>query len=289
LFIPFNANLGYYDVSYTNAFDGTVQLSNGFLVAPSCGNISVEISQQPCENSPAIVNILGGTAPYTININGEIIENASNVFSYLPSSFGTYTINNITDYYGCSSVALSNNTINYQSFSASFSANTVCAGIPAIFTLAIQSSSGIANSYYTYGNGNFGISNSHIYINGGTYSPSLLLQNNLGCFLNVPISSPLIVLPKPEISLISSSDASCGSSNGAFEISLSGTPNLILDISGPAGYSSTSNANTNLASGNYTINVEDGNGCLNNSSLQINNVFIAPSYQSSLPRFSLSI
>jgi hypothetical protein len=272
LFIPPNANYGYYDVSYTNAFDGTVQLNNGFLVAPPCGNISVEIAQQPCENSPGIINITGGTAPYSIVIDGSLFENISNPFLFLPSTFGTYTVNNVIDFYGCSSGDLSNVTMTYQSFSASFSSVNVCAGVPAIFTTTIESASGIANSYYTYGDGSFGSSNSHIYTNDGTYSPSLLLENNLGCFLNVPVSAPLTILPQPELEVLSSTDASCGSSNGAFEISISGTPNLILNISGPSNFTSTNTNNTNLAAGNYSITVEDGNGCINNSNLQISNV-----------------
>ncbi len=272
LFIPPTANYGFYDVSYTNAFDGTVQLNNGFLVAPPCGNISVEISQQPCENSPGIINITGGTAPYSIVIDGNTFENVSNPFLFLPSTFGTYTVNNVTDFFGCSSGNLSNVTLTYQSFTASFSSSNVCAGVPADFTTTIESASGIANSYYTYGDGSFGSSNSHIYTNGGTYSPSLLLENNLGCFLNVPISAPLTILPQPELVVLSSTDASCGSSNGAFEISVTGAPNLNLNISGPLNYSSTSTINSNLAAGNYSITVEDGNGCSNSSNLQINNI-----------------
>jgi hypothetical protein len=272
VFIPPTANLGFYDVSYTNAFDGTVQLINGFLVAPPCGTITLEIVQQPCENLPAIVNIIGGTAPYTININGDIIENTSSVFSYLPSNFGTYTIVSVTDFYGCSSGITSNNTLIYQSFTASLTAETVCAGVAATFTTLVDTESGIANSYFTYGDGNFGSINSHVYSNGGSYSPSVLLQNNLGCFLNVPISTPLTILPKPEVSVISSTDASCGAANGAFEISLSGTPSLILSITGPSGFTSTNITNNNLASGVYNVNVEDGNGCTNFSSVQINSV-----------------
>jgi hypothetical protein len=272
LFIPPTANLGYYNVSYTNLFDGTVQLSDGFLVAPPCGNISVEIAQQPCENSPAIINFIGGTAPYSILIDGNLFENVSNPFLYLPTNFGNYSINSVTDFYGCSSGNLSNVTLTYQSFTASFSSSSACAGVPANFTTTVESESGIANSYFTYGDGNFGTSSSHVYSNGGTYSPTLLLENNLGCFLNVPISSPLTILPKPEVQFLSSTNASCGSANGAFDIAISGTPSLILNISGPSNYSSTNTNNSNLVAGNYLISVEDGNGCINNSNIQINNV-----------------
>jgi hypothetical protein len=267
--IPPSASLGDYDVSSFNVLDGYLNLINGFTVdTPACGNASASITQQACSFLPANIHINGGFPPYTVFIDGQPGYSPTNDYSYYTSVLGNHIINSITDNFGCI-VQYTDSIITLNPFTASYTVNNTCAGTAATFVNIINSVSPVTSIIYDYGDGNFGSNNIHTYINSGIFAPSLSVMNAEGCI--AVANNTLDVHPSAEIIVISNTGATCGASNGSFEIASAGTSPFVFSISGPS-YSSASPFNNNLVSGNYNAAVTDANGCVSNLGLTVANI-----------------
>lgn len=270
--IPDYATPGYYDVYVVNPLDGTMLLANGFYVnPPPCGSIIVDITQQPCFGSTAFINIVGGFAPYTMIIDGQTIPIANNYLDFLPPGIGTFTITSLVDNFGCQATAI-DSIINNEEFSASFTATSACQGSSVTFTNNIISSSPVTSIYYYYGDGFAGLSSSHSYNYAGNYTATMEVTNSAGCSLSVFANNSIQILPLPQDSIVSLTNANCGLSNGAFEITGVGNGPFTYDVNGVGGYSSGSALNTGLIAGTYNINISDANGCSSSNMLSIANV-----------------
>jgi hypothetical protein len=218
LTIPSNAYPGYYDVYFTNALDGTMLLVSGFYVnPPPCGNITLDISQQPCPGGTATISISGGFAPYTMVIDGQTISVQNPYLDYAPPAIGNYLITSLLDNFGCPATTI-DSLIVYDEFSGTISGPTVCVGTPISLVSNIVSSPAITSIYYYYGTGGAGFNGNVTYNAAGTYYPSMNVTNSNGCNIYVTASSPVIILSAPQDSIINLSNANCGITNGAFEI-----------------------------------------------------------------------
>ena len=272
LTIPSNAYPGYYDVYFTNALDGTMLLVSGFYVnPPPCGNITLDISQQPCPGGTATISISGGFAPYTMAIDGQTISVQNPYLDYAPPAIGNYLITSLLDNFGCPATTI-DSLIVYDEFSGTISGPTVCVGTPISLVSNIVSSAAITSIYYYYGTGGAGINGNVTYNAAGTYYPSMNVTNSNGCNIYVTASSPVIILPAPQDSIINLSNANCGLTNGAFEITGMGNGPFSYNITGVGGYTSTNTVNSGLSAGTYNINITDSNGCVSDNLITIANV-----------------
>lgn len=272
LTIPGGAYPGYYDVYFTNPQDGTMLLLDGFYVnPPPCGNINVDIVQQPCPGGTANIMISGGFAPYTIIIDGQSYVASSDFLDYYPPGIGNYNITSLVDNFGCQATSI-DSLIQNEIFTATLSASNVCAGSPVNFTNSITSSYPITGVYYYYGDGFASSNSSYTYNYGGNYIASMQVYNSNGCSILVNANNVVEVFSLPQDSIISLSNANCGTNNGAFEITGLGNGPFDYSITGIGGYTSTSAINTNLAAGTYNINITDNNGCVSSNMLSIANV-----------------
>ncbi|HRG59777.1 MAG TPA: carboxypeptidase regulatory-like domain-containing protein [Bacteroidia bacterium] len=273
LTIPNGANPGYYDVYFTNPQDGTMLLLNGFYVnPPPCGNINVDIVQQPCPGGTAFITVTGGYAPYSMIIDGQTFSLTGNYLDYLPPGVGNYNITSLIDNFGCSATSI-DSTINNDSFNATLTIpNGACVGNSVTLTSNINSSSSITSVYYNFGNGSISSANSIIYNIPGIYYPSVQVYNSNGCNITAIASTPIEIFSLPQDSIVSLTNANCGTNNGAFEITGIGVGPFNYTITGIGGYTSASAVNTNLAAGTYNINITDNNGCSSSNMLSIANV-----------------
>ncbi len=274
VYIPPFVAIGSYDVMVGNTLDGNMILGNGFTVTtPPCGSIDVYVTQQACANSPAIVSINGGIAPYTLVIDGLTYTSFSNIYYYNAPVTGTYTISSVSDNYGCVATLHDSLIVNNTFTAAVSSPLTVCEGAQVTFVNNINSGSGIVSVTYYYGDGNAGSASSYLY-SPGTYNPSMVVTNADGCTLYVPFSNPIVVSPSPQMSILSNNGASCGLNNGAFSVTGTGGQGnfYVYAISGPSSYSSTSATNTNLEAGLYSVSIVDANGCSSINPLIISSV-----------------
>lgn len=274
LTIPSNAYPGYYDVYYTNLIDGTLLLVNGFYVnPPPCGNIDVNIVQQPCLGSPAGITVTGGFPPYSIIIGGQTIQMTSGFLDYYPQIVGDIAITSLVDNFGCPATSI-DTLIHNDEFTATLNGASVCVGAEVNFISNIISSVPVSSVTYYYGDGFASSTSSHTYNQSGTFYPTLTVTNDNGCFLYVNASSPINVLPSPQDSIVSLTNATCGLINGAFEVVGVGPGSFSYNVTGTGGYTSNSAVNTGLSAGTYSITITDGNNCSSNNLISIANVSV---------------
>jgi hypothetical protein len=272
LTIPPNAYPGYYDVYFTNALDGTMLLVSGFYVnPPPCGSIAVDIVQQPCTGAAALINVSGGYLPYTINIDGQSIPVFDNYFDYLPPGIGNYSITSLVDNFGCPATSI--DTIIYnQEFSATLTGGNACIGETISLNNTINSTYPISSIIYNFGNGIINSNNTIEYSASGFYYPMMQVINSNGCSIVVNASTPVFIYPSPQDSIISLTNANCGLTNGAFEITGVGNGPFSYNVNGIGGYTSTTALNIGLNAGTYTINIIDTNGCSSENLITVGNI-----------------
>ena len=273
LTIPSGAYPGYYDVYFTNPQDGTMLLVDGFYVnPPPCGNIYVDIVQQPCPGGTAFISVTGGFAPYTMTIDGQTFSLPDNYLDYLPPGVGNFNITSLIDNFGCGATSI-DSTINNNSFSATLTApNSACVGSSVTLNSNVNSSSTVTNVFYNFGNGSISSANSITYNYPGTYYPSVQIFNSSGCNITATSAAPIQIFSLPQDSIVSLTNANCVTNNGAFEVVGIGNGPFNYLITGVGGYNSSSALNTNLSAGTYNINITDNNGCSSSNLLSIVNI-----------------
>jgi hypothetical protein len=272
LTIPANAYPGYYDVYFTDPLDGTMLLLSGFYVnPPPCGNIEVDIVQQPCPGGPAFINVTGGYPPYQMIIDGQTIPIGNNYLDYIPPAYGNYQITSLVDNFGCQATSI-DSTIHNEEFSATLEGANACIGESISLTNTVTSGYPISNIYFNFGNGSISSGNTISYISPGYYYPSMQVTNTNGCSIIVNATSPVFIYQPPHDSIISLTNANCGLTNGAFEIIGIGSGPFTYNVSGVGGYTSNSTLNNGLSAGLYTINITDSNGCSSSSMLSVANI-----------------
>jgi len=251
---------GIYTVTVKDA-NGCANTSAVSIVVPSA--ISLSASQ----NIPASCG----------NNNGEAITTAASggtgTFSYLWSNgstgltassltSGTYSVT-ATDADGCtaSSAAIVNN--NPAPVINSISSTPLLCNAASTAS-AVVSATGTSTLTYSWTNGSTSVTSSSL--SAGTYY--VTVTDGSGC--NV-ISSTVITSPAAiSINPITSTNASCGSSNGSAVASASGgTGTLTYSWSTSGG--ATGQTASGLASGPYTVTVTDANACVMTSSIAIGN------------------
>lgn len=215
-------------------------------------------------NGTLTVTELGGTSAYQYGINGGALQ-GSNVFNGLAS--GNYTVQ-IQDANGCT--ASGNGIVGQASLMAIDNivvTDVTCGGVPD-GTITVNVING--NPAYTYSlNGGAGqASNVFSGLSPATYTIDVTDANN--CVVsdnNVVVNSATAMT----IDNIIPTDATCnGLADGGIEVLVTGgAPVVQYSIDAGANFQTASTFNS-LGANAYSIQVQDGNGCILNGNTTIN-------------------
>lgn len=238
---------GTYSVTVTDA-NGCTSQSGITLTSPSAIAITATGSNVACNGANTgtiIINVTGGTSPYTYNWGGGITtQNRNNLGA------GSYTVT-VTDNAACTAV---NTTIVGQSTNLAVTASATNASCFGGSNGAITASATGGTSPYTY-EWNGGANSSQINnMAAGNYD--VTVTDHAGCSV-----STSAVVSQPALLTISAttSPATCfGGAGGTINITVVGgtgayTYNWVGEIY-------TQNR-TNLTAGGYTVTVTDAAGC----------------------------
>ncbi len=214
---------------------------------PSCGQSNGAI---------ALGTVTGGTSPYTYNFNNLGFSATTN---YPNLAAGNYSLI-VQDASGCT-------------FNAPNSVLTSSAGPTGITTTPTNPACGQSNGAvslgavvggtapYTYNFNNLGFSATTNYPNLAAGSYTLEVTDAAGCTYIAP-SVSLSNSNGPTAIAVTPTNPSCGQSDGLVSLGnvTGGTAPYTYNFNN-LGYGSTTNF-PNLAAGNYTLDVQDANGCI---------------------------
>lgn len=239
---------GNYSVTITDA-NGCFNVIPASMTSPAPVTFTPNITQPSCNlcNGSAIVNPVGGTAPYTYlwSANNQTTSTATNLCS------GVYDIQ-ITDGNGCvnSTTVVVNNSTGITGETI-VSTDVTCSG-NCDGTINITAVGGTAPITYNWVSP---VSNSQSLTNlcAGTYFCNMIDATGCSRTASVVIGATTTLSVSPQIS-----QSSCSSPTGSITVNVTG------GTGGPYTYtwlpSGSTPTVTNLAPGNYTLTVSDG-GC----------------------------
>lgn len=244
-------NSGTYSVTITD--QNGCEVTQNYVVNNDPGTLaisSVLISDEVCNNNLGAIDIsvTGGSGSYTYSWNsGPTSQDISNLSS------GSYSVT-VTDGVGCSvnsgSLALVNNPGNFTLVSMNVIDET-CGDGGGSINVTTTGGSVPVNYAWNSGPTTQDISS----LSSGTYSA--IATDASGCVLNYSV-----VVNNDPGSLATSAPvitaATCVGSNGAIDISVSGGTPLYNYVWSNG---SVTEDITNLAPGNYTVNISDVSGC----------------------------
>lgn len=248
---------GNYSVTITDA-NGCFNVIPASMTSPAPVTFTPNITQPSCNlcNGSAIVNPVGGTAPYTYlwSANNQTTSTATNLCS------GVYDIQ-ITDGNGCvnSTTVVVNNSTGITGETI-VSTDVTCSG-NCDGTINITAVGGTAPITYNWV---FPVSNSQSLTNlcAGTYFCNMIDATGCSRTASVVIGATTTLSVSPQIS-----QSSCSSPTGSITVNVTG------GTGGPYTYTWLPSGSTptvaNLAPGNYTLTVSDG-GCAQTQVYSVN-------------------
>jgi SprB repeat len=219
-------------------------------VNADCGN----------NNGTVTANVTGGTAPYTYSINGTPYQN-SNFFTGILA--GTYTLT-VKDASGCTNAAVFNITSSPKPLLNAIPAAATCGNNNGSITAF--GSGGTGALQYSINGNIFQPSNFFTNLSPGSYTVTVKDINGCTNTITVTIANS----PAPTVTA-TATQAACNNINGT--ITATGAGGI-----GPYQYSinggpfQSSNIFTGLATGVYTIRVQDNTGCTNSTTASVGSV-----------------
>lgn len=244
-------------IATLNAVCSGDQITKNFtVVGPS---IATTPTNEICGNGSGQIVALGsGTvAPYTYSINGTNFF-ASGTFAGLSS--GTYNIT-VKDGNGC--INTKQVVVANVSFTPTILTNysgTTCGNSTG--TINATANGGVGPYQYSINNGaNYQLSNIFAGLSAGQYQVKVKDVN--GCLSTTVLVD---ITPSFGVGIIAlPTNSTCGFANGIITANpIGGVAPFQYSINGGTTYQ-TSNIFTGLLAGLYTINIKDGNNCLNTS------------------------
>ena len=230
----------------TASIDFTIEEDN----APTINVVGTTPAGCATADGSATVQGLGGTAPLTYAWSHDLTLNSTTANNI---AAGNYTVT-VTDAKGCAAtVALTVNTLDGPAITSIDIAAAICGN-----------DNGTATVNFTNGTSPFTFTWSHDAtlnnatasgLAAGTYSVTITDSKNC----TVSQSFDIMQQPSPVLSLVTKTDPTCTTNNGAIEVAVSGGTGTV-SLSWLPNVSSNSVA-TNLAPGNYTITATDENNC----------------------------
>ena len=254
-----NLAAGNYEVTITDIPGCTAVVPVSIIGSDSPTFEVVNIAPENCGQVDGAfeINASGGTAPYLYNIG----SGASSISTYFNLNSADYNII-ITDANGCSSSQvffLPENSIETEIGTI---INAECGATNG--SISISATGGTAPYSFDFGGG---ANNNGLFENlaGGTYN--ITITDAVGCSAIEMVA--VMSTPAPTISIANVVNATCGSSDGSFEVSASdGTAPYTYDIGFGA---TTSPIFNNINTGTYEVVVTDDSGCTATETLTITN------------------
>ncbi|MFM7080046.1 MAG: beta strand repeat-containing protein, partial [Bacteroidota bacterium] len=256
-----NLTAGTYNILISDA-NGCTASSSQLITQPSALLTSTSSTPSTCfngTNGSASVSVSGGTAPYSYIWSGSTNTgpNSNNL------SAGSYSVT-VSDNNGCSSsmtIVVSN--MGGPTISSAISTNNNC----------YQSNDGTATVQIIGGTGPFNYTlNGTVNQSSGTFqnlpagTATILVTDNNGCTASNIFT---ITQPTPVTISGSSTNSSCGNSNGAINlVATGGTSPYSFSNNGGLSYQSNP-VFSNLNAGSYSTSTSDANGCTASSSQTI--------------------
>ncbi|MEO5572241.1 MAG: gliding motility-associated C-terminal domain-containing protein [Bacteroidia bacterium] len=214
--------------------------------------LSTDVQCYGDSTGTAVVTPLGGYPPYNYSWStGATTQSISGLTG------GVYSVI-VTDSSGCAKTVY----VQIQSPpQITFNALVTGIGCGGSTTGSIFTNIGGGTPPYTYLWNTGATTDSLTGLTIGNYT--ITITDSLGCFNTNSFS--IVNVPPLSIVSTSSTDATCGGSNGSAAITVNGTPPYTYVWTPPV---SSTNSATGLASGTYVVQVMDSNGC------QVSNTFV---------------
>lgn len=250
-----NVGAGVYNLTVTDANGCSAFISGTVAENPALVVDAVVVNNPACEggqNGSIEVVASGGNTPYTYSLNNGSIQ-YNNTFENLAAT--TYSIQ-VIDVNGCT-VSVADSILDGSPFELFIDnqSDILCVGQSGEVELSV--SGGIAPYEYSVDGTNFQTDN--IFSNLPEGAVTFYAQDASGC--EATVSTTILATQEIEISLFRKSDVTCfGGSNASLTVLVNGgtTP---YDIEwNPGGFDLLEIEN--LEADNYTITVEDANGCI---------------------------
>lgn len=257
-----NLSAGTYTCTITDA-GGCSITTPTYTVNNQSGTLAfdnIDIDNEICSNVMGSIQLLysGGTAPYTVNWNtGATTQDIFNLAA------GTYSAT-VSDNNGCS-VSTGNLVVLNESGTLSLdnvsTFDELCSNSTGSINITVSGGSGPLSYLWNTGSTSEDLSN----LSAGNYSCTIADTNGCTVYASGTIGNDPGIL---NIDNIIITDENCGQSDGALDAIISGA-------SLPATYSWDNGASTEdqtgIPAGTYTLTVIDNNGCTTNASAIINN------------------
>ncbi|MGQ0827654.1 MAG: PKD domain-containing protein [Bacteroidota bacterium] len=224
---------------------------------PSLNNSNkTDVSCNGGNNGSATISVSGGTSPYTYTWSpsagtGPTISNLT---------AGTYSLT-VTDNAGCSATTtttiLQPTALSLNSLGSTLN----CVG-GTDGSVAVTASGGTAPYTYLWTSGSTDAS--VLNLSAGTYT--LTVTDNNGCTKN---ATATVASPAPIVLTPSSTDATCGGSNGSASVSVSGGSSPYAYSWSPGG--ETTATISAISGGSYTVSITDNKSCTQTTTVVVNN------------------
>jgi len=247
------------------------------LIEPAVLSVNPVVSNTTCSlsNGSITLNANGGTSPYSYSINNGANFQTQNIFNLIAA--GNYAVV-ITDDNGCSvSQPIVVNDAPSPVISNVQQTNISCNG-SSDGAVQMLTNGGTAPLQYSIDNGlNYQALNSFSNLPAGNYN--VIVQDANGCTVTttVQLSQPSAIVLNP-----SATPSTCGNDDGTVTVTASGgTGAFNYSIDNGLTYQ-PSNIFGQLYAGNYSVTVQDANGCTNTIAIAVNNLS-APSIQTLTP------
>jgi large repetitive protein len=222
-----------------------VSVSQVVIISPSCAQIN---------NGSVTVTGSSQNLPLTFSVNGGTSQ-AVGLFSGLGTGSYTFTL---TDALGCFRDTIINlSSSSNLAFTNISYTNVLCFGATT-GTIAGSAVGGNGITSYAINSGNYVTNNTFTNLTNGTYT--LHAKDNVGCIVDtvITISAP----PLLQFNMVNITAPYCnGSQDGSISVSASGGVGPLSYSINNSSYSSGTNF-SNLIQSMYTFYVQDANGCV---------------------------
>jgi large repetitive protein len=257
---------GTYTVIVKDANGCTFSTTATVVNTPGPTAIATTLTNTTCGNSNGSVvlgAVTGGTSAYTYSFNGSGFT-ATTTYSALAA--GTYPIV-VKDANGCTftTSATLTNTPGPTALATTFT-NPTCGNNNGTITIGTVTG-GTPTYTYSFNGGGFTATTSYTALAAGTYP--IIVQDANGCQFTV--NRTITNVPGPTALVTTTTNASCGASNGSATIGAvtGGTAPYTYSFNGGAFGATTSFPG--LAANTYPVIVQDANGCQFTTSATVNN------------------
>ena len=239
------------------------------IVSPTFGPTAIVVNNTNAtcglsNGTITLATVSGGTAAYTYSVNASAFTPTT---SYTGFAAGTYTVI-VKDANGCTfSTTTTIINIPGPTAVATTLTNTTCGGNNG--SVVLGAVTGGTSAYtYSFNASPFTATTSYTALASGTYS--IVVKDANGCTFTTSVV--LTNSSAPTAVAVTSTNPTCGNSNGTITIGAvtGGTPAYTYSFNG-GGFSSTTSF-TSLAPGTYSIIVQDANGCQFTTSKVITNI-----------------